>query len=184
MSPTPQVQLDKRKYYSQDQIIQYAQKYPTFHWPTVELLLNLAYAYDLIATYIARILNRCHLSLSAFNLLMVLVRSEGKGLPLHEIGEALLVSRANVTGLVDCLERRGLVERTAHPEDRRVRIVRITRSGEELLESLLPDYHREIRELVTELSDEEKARLNQLLVKLQDSVLHTLKKNIKNEKRN
>ena len=179
MSQTSRVRLDKRKYYSRDQIIRHAQKYPTFHWPTTELLLNLVYAYDLIATYTTRILNRYHLSLSAFNLLIILARSEGKGLPLHEIGEALLVSRANVTGLVDCLERRGLVGRVAHAEDRRVRIVRITKSGEELLESILPGYHGEVRELVNELSDEEKAQLSQLLLKLQDSILHTLEKKSK-----
>jgi DNA-binding MarR family transcriptional regulator len=41
----------------------------------------------------------------------------------------LIVTRATVTGLLDSLERRELVRRTANPADRRSIFVEITREG-------------------------------------------------------
>ncbi|MFV2198603.1 MarR family winged helix-turn-helix transcriptional regulator [Nocardiopsis sp. LOL_012] len=43
-----------------------------------------------------------------------------------EIAESLCMSTGSVTGVLDRLERRGLVERTRHPEDRRKVAVRLT----------------------------------------------------------
>ena len=43
---------------------------------------------------------------------------------------ALMCDASNVTGLVDRLEDRGLVERRAAPHDRRVRVLAITPEGE------------------------------------------------------
>lgn len=39
---------------------------------------------------------------------------------------------SNLTGLVDRLEARGLVERQPHPDDRRVKCVGLTAAGEQL----------------------------------------------------
>ncbi len=89
---------------------------------------------------------------------------------MHELGEVLLVSRANVTGLVDSLERKHLVERAVKPGDRRVRFVRITKAGQHLLEQLLPVHYASVRELLKELKSGEKATLNALLTKLRRSV--------------
>ncbi len=176
IAKSKRVESDKRAYYSPERMLQYGQRYKEFHLPSIELIFNLVYTYEVTAAHIARIFAKHDLSLSAFNVLMILSRSDRKGLPLHEVGELLLVSRANVTGLVDCLERKGLVERTADEGDRRVRIVRITRAGEELLESVLPGYYGEVREIFAGLSDAEKATLSEFLSKLRGSVMNSLEK--------
>jgi DNA-binding MarR family transcriptional regulator len=49
--------------------------------------------------------------------------------PMNELAEALACDASNVTGLVDRLEARGLVERRAAPGDRRVRTLVLTREG-------------------------------------------------------
>jgi DNA-binding MarR family transcriptional regulator len=93
---------------------------------------------------------------------------------MHELGELLLVSRANTTGLVDLLERRGLVERFASPLDRRVRLVRLTRAGVALLESILPGHYGRVRELLRGVNNREKAELSKLLTKLRHNVLKVI----------
>jgi MarR family transcriptional regulator, 2-MHQ and catechol-resistance regulon repressor len=161
---------DKREEYYRDRVRQHGQRYQQFHLPSVQVVLDLAYTYDVAATHLARTVSGHELSLSAFNVLMILSRSVSKQCPLHEIGELLLVSRANVTGLVDCLERKGLVERLVDEHDRRVRMARITRAGEALLRSLLPRHYSELKRICSRLSNTEKSTLSDLLTKLRHSV--------------
>lgn len=149
---------------------QHGRRYEEFHWASVELLINLAYTYDVTVTKLAQHLNAYGLSLSAFNILMNLSRSEGKGCVLRELSDQLVVSRANITGLVDCLVERGLVKRLESKEDRRARIALITPEGEELLEKILPEYYATTRDLLSGLSKDEKAALSKLLVKMRGCV--------------
>lgn len=57
-------------------------------------------------------------------------------LPLGELAEHLDVSPRNVTGLIDHLERDGLVERVDDPDDRRSIYARLTPAGGKLLHGL------------------------------------------------
>jgi DNA-binding MarR family transcriptional regulator len=56
----------------------------------------------------------------------------GAGLPMRRLVEGLGCDASNVTGIVDRLEARGLVERTACRHDRRVRMVRLTPRGADI----------------------------------------------------
>jgi len=49
--------------------------------------------------------------------------------PMGELAGALSCDASNVTGLVDRLESRGLVERRLSPDDRRVKVLRLTPAG-------------------------------------------------------
>jgi len=82
------------------------------------------------------------LSPSQFNVLNLL-QANPEGISQTELGRQLLTHRSNVTGLVDRLEKRGLVERRAAPQDRRVYRVLLTSAGEKLLRTILPHYHSE-----------------------------------------
>ena len=49
--------------------------------------------------------------------------------PMSRLAELLNCEASNLTGLVDKLEGRGLVERRADPEDRRIRVLALTPEG-------------------------------------------------------
>ena len=51
---------------------------------------------------------------------------------MSELADALLCDASNVTGIIDRLEARGLVERRAAPDDRRVKLLCLTKAGESL----------------------------------------------------
>ena len=53
-------------------------------------------------------------------------------LPMHRIAEKLKSERSNVTGIIDRLEARGLVERRAGERDRRIKNIVLTADGAEL----------------------------------------------------
>ncbi len=56
--------------------------------------------------------------------------------PMSELAEALHCDNSNVTGIVDRLEDRGLVERHSAPHDRRVKMLVVTEPGAALRERL------------------------------------------------
>jgi DNA-binding MarR family transcriptional regulator len=73
-----------------------------------------------------------------YNVLRILRGVHPQGHPRYEIA-ARLVSRApDVTRLLDRLEKRGLVARGWHPENRRLSIARITPAGLALLAAVDP----------------------------------------------
>jgi MarR family transcriptional regulator, organic hydroperoxide resistance regulator len=61
----------------------------------------------------------------------------GRPLPMGRLAETLSCDASNVTGLVDRLEARGLVQRRASANDRRVKVLQLTPAGSRLRAQLL-----------------------------------------------
>jgi DNA-binding MarR family transcriptional regulator len=76
------------------------------------------------------------------------------------------VTRATMTGLVDTLERDGLVVRQPAPDDRRMQLVELTPRGIEFISSMLPEHFRRISVLMSALSESERRSLVRLLGKI------------------
>ena len=85
---------------------------------------------------------RWDLSPSQFNVLNLL-RFNPAGLSQTDLSRQLIMHRSNVTGLVDRLEKRGLVARREVAADRRAYSVVLTAAGARLLRDILPRYYEE-----------------------------------------
>jgi len=109
-----------------------------------------------------RLLDPYALSLAQFNLLTVLM-SEAEGLPQSALGTRLVVSRANITGLVRRMLRRGLCRVESEPGDARVKRVRITPAGMRLVDRIEPAYFREIERVTGTMAAGELRKLAELL---------------------
>ena len=59
----------------------------------------------------------------------------GEGMPMSSLAGMLFCDASNVTGIVDRLEARGLIERRPSPIDRRVKLLVLTAEGARLRES-------------------------------------------------
>lgn len=152
--------------YYQEAVRRSGRKFKEFHWPSINLLFNLFYTHEVASAPLARRVGAYGLSLSAFNALMILSRSDTKESHFHQLCELLVVSKSNITGLVDCLEKKGLVERLEGKPDRRRRVARITEAGEQLIETILPTHYAFVQEMLGGLDEGEKDALNELLTKL------------------
>lgn len=84
----------------------------------------------------------------------------------REMGDKLLMSRANVTTVVDNLERHGLVKRTQDGEDRRMLKLNLTPKGEELIRDVFPKHLAVITGAMEALTDAEQQTLGTLSKKL------------------
>lgn len=144
-------------------------RYECFDLASSRVVLDLALTYETLHQILARYMADFGLSKSTYNILMLLRNGPKQGMQLHDLGEKLIVSRANITGLIDSLEERGWVTRVVDETDRRVRYAQITPVGEQVLDDFAPVHFRNIRVLTEGLSSEEKTLLANLLVRMRHS---------------
>jgi DNA-binding MarR family transcriptional regulator len=104
----------------------------------------------------------------------VLAVVEGAGRPLEpsEIARRVLISTASMTSVLDTLEKRGLIRRLRHPDDRRKLLVGITPDARAILDELLPSLHAREREVIAgALSASQQRELLRLLAKVQQAAI-------------
>jgi len=75
--------------------------------------------------------------LSPMGLKMLHTLERGAELPMSAVAERLLCDASNVTGMVDRLEARALLERRDGPSGRRVKLIALTEEGADLRERVL-----------------------------------------------
>ncbi|MFH9977658.1 MarR family winged helix-turn-helix transcriptional regulator [Streptomyces sp. NPDC017179] len=83
-------------------------------------------------------------------------------LPMRRLAQKLKCEPSNVTGIVDRLETRGLVERRPDPGDRRVKLAAATEEGRRVARELREGL-RFAREPLASLSEGERLALRDLL---------------------
>jgi DNA-binding MarR family transcriptional regulator len=101
--------------------------------------------------------HRHALSLVHLNVLTTL-EAEGP-LPMRRLAEAMDVSDASATGIVDRMEKRGLVERRHGTEDRRTVLVHPTGEGAQVFRDMAAHRRDRLTRVLEELTEDEMAAL-------------------------
>ena len=109
-----------------------------------------------------------HLKLTnpQFNVLATL--KFGGSMPLRSISKRLNVTGANITCVMDNLEKRNFAERIPSKNDRRIINAGLTDEGEKMFEEITPHYLESINQETSKLTDDEKIKLMELLSKLKN----------------
>ena len=118
-----------------------------------EAVMNTIRTADMLFDSIGRLLRPLNVS-AAGGLVLGILRDRGPMSP-SELGERLIVTRATVTGLLDSLERRGFVRRSANPADRRGLIVEMTPAGRGVVQEVRTVIHRHEKALMSGFSDKD-----------------------------
>lgn len=90
--------------------------------------------------------------------------------PMKTLSDGLSVTAANITGIVDRLESKGLIERTASRKDRRATIICLTSKGRALQEDVAKKYAKFVQKALQKFTTEEQETLRNLLAKLQEEM--------------
>jgi len=152
-------------------LLEASREFPDLDPSATEVFLHLLRAGDEAFRVIESHLAQNDISHGRFGVLMALWGNcqQGGGnaaLTPAELAERTGVTRATITGLVDTLERAGFVIRTPHQEDRRMRSVSLTPSGDRLLARIMPEHFRRMAWLMDPLSETERRTFVRLLLKI------------------
>lgn len=96
---------------------------------------------------------------------IMVLRTLDRPKPMREVADHLACNSSNLTGITDRLEDRKLVERTADPSDRRVKLLVLTDEGKQLRTQVM-DRLNAPPDSMESLSDDDLTRLSTILAKL------------------
>lgn len=133
---------------------------------SVRTLIELTIFQDTLDDVLEMHFFRYGLSKAKFNALIQLYMTGGQGLTQSELGKKLLVSRANITRLIDRLEKEELVVRQADPADKRAFQLQLTDRANRLMNGFIPIHNQYVHKLMSALDTDEKKLLISLLDKL------------------
>lgn len=148
----------------------YLERSGTCDFETIDVILTLKRTAADLETMVSSYCKRFDLSSGRLNVIMALNMQPQHTMALSEIGDHLVVTRPNITGLIDGLVEDGLVKRISHPDDRRMVLAQLTEQGKEVIRKFVPQHHRAMAAALAPMSKHEKRQLVQLLDKLRMQV--------------
>ncbi|PKL48664.1 MAG: MarR family transcriptional regulator [Planctomycetes bacterium HGW-Planctomycetes-1] len=107
-----------------------------------------------------------------FNVMMLLHHQSGpdEGLSQAQLSEMMLVNRANITTLIDRMEKAGLVVRVSDSADRRTNIVKMTAKGKKMFEKAEPLYAKLVGRTMFGFNQSELKKLMAVLEKIRENI--------------
>ncbi len=159
-------------------LLECAKRFPEMDPDAATLFMHLLRTADELFEVKADFMRRHNISNGRFTVLMLLSASgsmegDADSNPPRspaDLAEMAGVTRATMTGLIDTLERDGLVRRESDPADRRAMLVHLTDEGLAFSRDMLPGYFRRVTAVMAPLGGVEKKRLLQLLTKVRHGI--------------
>ncbi|MDA0322422.1 MAG: MarR family transcriptional regulator [Verrucomicrobia bacterium] len=133
-------------------------------------VLTIMHASRALSGAASRLLREHDLTEAQFNVLMLLKHQSQDGMTQVGLSDRMFVNRANMTGLIDRMERDGLVRRRPRPGDRRVHVVGLTAGGQRRVDAAEVDYFKEISRITRRLSARDAAALTRSLLGMCDAI--------------
>lgn len=136
--------------------------------PFVKVVRPLVEAFYAFLSKDDRHIRSLGLTLSQFDVIVTL--GDTDGMTCKQISDQTLVTKGTLTGVLDRLEMKGLVERVPFQDDRRVTIIRLTPKGQKKFEETFPTHIYYLKPFFERaLSPAEMKTLRALLLRLKES---------------
>lgn len=160
------VDISKRKLSmtSKSNIDSAAQAIAAAREPFIPTMRELVRTYQAFSVYTETHIRELGLTPAQFDVVATLGNTNG--MTMGEIAERTLVTKGTLTGIIDRLEAKQLVQREVPPENRRCFIVSLTPKGEDVFYRVFPAHIAHIKERFEQLDPAELEQLRTLLQKL------------------
>ena len=112
---------------------------------SLKLFIVLSRALESVKKQVVKDIKRYDLNLTEFAVLELLYHKGEQ--PIQIIGKKVLLASSSITYVVDKLEEKGLLERIACPNDRRVIFGRLTEKGQELMKEIFPQHEKAMAQI-------------------------------------
>ncbi|OIM97275.1 MarR family transcriptional regulator [Polynucleobacter sp. QLW-P1DATA-2] len=131
--------------------------------PTLRSLVS---AYQAFEHYSAPDLKGLGLTMTQFDVIATL----GNQPPMtcKELGEKTLVTKGTLTGVLERLQTKGILERKMNPEDARSQMIGLTDAGQKLFERVFPAHLQYLEKAFEKLSPKQLKEVQESLNLLKD----------------
>lgn len=134
--------------------------------PFLPLMRELVRAYEAFVSYDEKHIRELGLTAPQFDVIATLGNTSG--MYMNQLAEKTLVTKGTLTGIVDRLEKKGLVRREVPPENRRCFTIVLTPEGEKLFEEIFPVHIDYLKQRFSQLSPEEMEEMRVSLKRLRE----------------
>ena len=134
----------------------------------VPLMQELSGAYQAFSLYDAEGLRKSGSDLTPSQARVIFTLGNTDGMTCKDIGDITLITKGTLTGVVDRLEQKDLVERWSVEGDGRKTIVALTRRGERVYKKEFPRHIEFLKEKFDHLNARDRKQAIELLQKIKD----------------
>lgn len=131
-------------------------RYPDTDIQAISDFVSLLRACSDISDALDKLLARHSLLQGRWWVLVLLLREDSLSSSPTDLAEKAGVTKATMTGFIDGLERDGLVLRLADTLDRRKFLIKLTPTGQQKLDEVVPDYATKVKALMSCLTGEQR----------------------------
>ncbi|HZG38442.1 MAG TPA: MarR family transcriptional regulator [Nodosilinea sp.] len=135
--------------------------------PFISVVRELARAYQAFSAYSDAHVRQFDLTPAQFDVIATLGNTQG--MTMGDIGEKTLITKGTLTGVVDRLVQKQLVQRETPADNRRSVIVQLTPAGHQLFESAFPAHVAHLKERFEQLDPSDLELLRVLLGQLRQA---------------
>jgi len=132
----------------------------------IPLMQELAGAYQAFSLYDAEGLRKSGSGLTPSQARVIFTIGDTEGMTCKDIGDITLITKGTLTGVIDRLEEKGLVERWSVEGDGRKTIVALTRRGQRIYEREFPRHVEFLKEKFGKLGAGDRKQATALLQKI------------------
>lgn len=128
---------------------------------SIRLMAQCMQEFERFSTDTIRLFGLTH---SQFDIIATLGNTPG--MSCKELGEKTLITKGTLTGVLDRLEKKALLERSRSLDDKRSYFVKLTASGEQLFAKAFPQVIHNGRQAFANYTDADYEAMEQQLLKL------------------
>ena len=132
----------------------------------IPLMAELSAAYQAFSLYDAEGLRKSGSGLTPSQARVIFALGGTDGMTCKDIGDITLITKGTLTGVVDRLEDKGMVERWAVEGDGRKTIVALTRKGERVYDKEFPRHVEFLKSKFDKMGARDRKQATQLLTKI------------------
>ena len=134
--------------------------------PFMPVVRELVRAYQAFRSYSDADIRQLGLTSSQFDALATLGNTPG--MTFKQLAEKTLTTKGELTGIIDRLEKKGLVRREVPPEDRRSFIAVLTPEGERVFQETFPAHIAHLKQRFERLDRQELEEIRVALEKIKN----------------
>lgn len=132
------------------------------------LLREVVRSYQAFESYSAPHIKSMNLTPPQFDVIATLANQPP--MTCKTLGEKTLITKGTLTGILDRLEMKGIIERKANEEDARSQKVALTSTGQEIFEHTFPTHMQHLEKAFNQLSPQKMTELTTSLEQLREAL--------------